>query len=35
VVEGLSHIMDTQLKEMFEEAQIQKIFSENAESLGL
>lgn len=35
VVEGLSHIMDTQLKEMFEEAQIQKIFCGNAESLGL
>jgi predicted TIM-barrel fold metal-dependent hydrolase len=35
VVEGLSHVMDTQLKNMFEEAHILKIFSGNAESLGL
>lgn len=35
VVEGLSQLMDSQLKEMFDEAQIQKIFSGNAESLGL
>lgn len=34
IVEDLSQVMDFQLKEMFSEAQLQKVFSGNAESLG-
>ncbi|KAJ5775686.1 uncharacterized protein N7511_000697 [Penicillium nucicola] len=34
-VEGLSHTMDTNLEQLFEKSEVQRIYSGNAESLGL